>query len=96
MTAVSDCIMDVLFIQERPPLVLNVVHPKPVEWTKVVSCIREALVSTRCIAKETDLDIIPFSEWFSKLETSAQQANTDTLKDIVSPFPPHCNSQDGL
>jgi thioester reductase-like protein len=85
VTAVSDCIIEVMFRQDQPPLALNVVHPKPVAWTKMITDIREALLYAGCIG-ETEMTIIPFSEWFSKLETAARQADANTMRDIVSVF----------
>lgn len=82
--AVSGAILDVAFSEdERPPIVVNLVHPRPVEWTALVEPIRDALFAKSVTMKP--LPLVPTAEWYQCLERYAVDANEETMKRVVSP-----------
>jgi hypothetical protein len=86
MDAVSRTILDVAFMKERPPIALNLVHPKPVQWDGVILPAGKAAARQKNLG--TDLREISFREWFSLVEKRAKSASEDDLKDIVSLLEP--------
>lgn len=82
--AVSGAILDVAFSKDKPPTVVNVVHPRPVEWTALMKPISDALFAKR-ITKEP-LPLVPVAEWYHTLEKHALNASEEKMKRVVSPF----------
>ncbi|KAG2076580.1 putative aminoadipate reductase [Suillus decipiens] len=78
--AISNAILDVAFAEEEPPIVMNLVHPRPVVWRALMEPIAEALVKHK--ATSHALPLVPFSEWLEKLELSAKDFNEETMKRI--------------
>jgi len=73
MHAVSKAILDVAFSDEQPPIALNIVHPRPVEWSTVMRDVRDALLAAK-VSSEA-LPLVPFGEWFEQLEGRAKIAD---------------------
>lgn len=84
MDVVSRAILDVAFAVESPSTALNVVHPRPSAWSAIVDSIAGAL--HHAVITADRLSIIPFAEWFDRLEQRATQAGAEDLANIVS-FP---------
>ena len=82
MHAVSKAILDVAFYDKQPPIALNIVHPRPVEWSTVVRDVRDALLEAK-VGSEA-LPLVPFEEWFEKLEGRAKTADVHDISSIVS------------
>jgi hypothetical protein len=82
MHAVSKAILDVAFSDEQPPIALNIVHPRPVEWSTVMRNVREGLLAAQ-VSSET-LPLVPFEEWFEQLEKRAMVADVHDISSIVS------------
>ena len=80
MDAVSNCIMELIFHNKRLPPVLNLVHPRPTEWNKVIEHIGDALVVQKKLSKP--LDFISIREWFYILETHAKAANQENKNEL--------------
>ncbi|KAF8871770.1 putative aminoadipate reductase [Infundibulicybe gibba] len=76
MDAVAQAIIDVAFDENRPPTIMNLVHPKPVEWNTVISNIQDAML--REMGQGPSL--VPFHKWFELLEGRAPTLNEDTMK----------------
>jgi len=79
MDAVSKIILDVALAKEPPPIALNLVHPRPVQWNDVMLPIAEA------ITRKQNLDtlrVVSFQEWFSLVEKHAKSTSEDDLKHI--------------
>lgn len=59
-----DGIIDAMFTQQRLPPVLNLYHPRPTTWSKMME-----LVCTEIKAHQPhrELSIIPFSQWLQEL-----------------------------
>ena len=47
---------------------LHVVHPRPVAWTTIFTAIADAL---KPLTANESLPLVPFSEWFAKLEATS-------------------------
>ena len=80
MDAVSNCIMELIFHNKRLPPVLNLVHPRPTEWNKVIEHIGEALVVQKKLSEP--LELISIREWFYILETHAKAANQENKNEL--------------
>ena len=80
MDAVSNCIMELIFHNKRLPPVLNLVHPRPTKWNKVIELIGDALVVQKKLSKP--LDLISIREWFYILETHAKAANQENKNEL--------------
>ncbi|KAF5371510.1 hypothetical protein D9615_009619 [Tricholomella constricta] len=78
MDAVAAVIVDVALGSVIPPVALNVVHPRPVEWKQVITSIQVAIKDVL----GRDLEVVPFSEWLSAVEARAGNATAETL-DII-------------
>ncbi|EGO20261.1 hypothetical protein SERLADRAFT_477663 [Serpula lacrymans var. lacrymans S7.9] len=78
--AVSDAIIDVAFSKAKPQIALNLVHPRPVEWASLMKPVGEALVRKNLIT--APLPLVPFYEWFAKVEEIAAKASGEELKTI--------------
>ncbi|KAJ7782239.1 putative aminoadipate reductase [Mycena maculata] len=65
----AQAMMDVAFISSKDsggaPNVLNLVHPRPVSWNFVITCIRDVLLKERNGSK--DLKLVRFPDWYKKL-----------------------------
>ena len=81
--AVAQILLDVAFSTEdwtQPAL--NVVHPRPVPWTSIISAINDALVQEGVLKER--LAMVEFSEWFELLEIRAREdSSTRKIDDIV-------------
>ncbi|KAG1835183.1 putative aminoadipate reductase [Suillus variegatus] len=78
--AISNAILDVAFAEEEPSIVVNLVHPKPTAWKALIQPIADALVERKVTSHP--LPLVPFSEWFERLESSAKDLNEETMKRI--------------
>ena len=85
MDAVSDCITELAFQNQRLPSVLNIVHPRPTEWNTVIKLIGDALVLQKKL--DSPLALVSFQEWFSLLEAHAQSANAEEVRIVCVFFP---------
>ena len=85
MDAVSRVILDIAFRKERPPIALNLVHPRPVYWTDVMTPIGEAVARHQNLGTNT-LRTVSFQEWFSLVENRAKSASDGDVRNIVSPI----------
>ncbi|KAF9067908.1 hypothetical protein BDP27DRAFT_1327979 [Rhodocollybia butyracea] len=68
--AVAGAILDVAFTSESPPLAINLVHPKPVAWSSVMTMIRESFISVKSLNLEA-LPLVSFKSWVKALEDTA-------------------------
>ncbi|TFK46704.1 putative aminoadipate reductase [Heliocybe sulcata] len=77
MQAVARAILDVGLADGRHPSAVNVVHPKPVEWTTIMTAIRGSLGES-----SESLPFVQFTEWVEKLEQRATKATTEELESV--------------
>jgi hypothetical protein len=80
--AVSNAILDVAFSDEQSLTALNIVHPRPVEWSTVMRDVREALLAAK--VNSEILPLVPFEEWLKQLEGRAEIADVHDISSIVS------------
>jgi hypothetical protein len=85
MHAVSKAIIDVAFTEAQPPVVLNIVHPRPVEWSTIMRDVNDALLAANVTTNI--LPMVPFSQWFEELEGRAKIADGLDFSDIVNSYP---------
>jgi len=78
MDAVSNCITELTFHNERLPPVLNVVHPRPTDCNAVIKLIGDALVVQRRL--KSPLPFVSFKEWFSILKTAESADHENGLR----------------
>ncbi|KAG2133352.1 putative aminoadipate reductase [Suillus clintonianus] len=78
--AVSNAILDVAFSQEEPPIAVNLVHPRPVAWATLMRPVADAIFDRKITS--VPMPLIPFSEWFEKVELSAKNASEENIQRI--------------
>ncbi|KAJ6472500.1 putative aminoadipate reductase [Mycena sanguinolenta] len=78
--SVTGGIMDVAFAPTTAESknVYNLVHPRPVSWNFVAKSLRETLAKKGF----PELPLVPFSEWFNKLEAAAEKSDARTIPGI--------------
>ena len=81
MDIVSQAILDVAYSAEAPAA-LNIVHPRPIPWTSIISSINDAMVQEGVI--QSPLPVIDMQSWVSKLKAHAVQSSPEILLKIVS------------
>ncbi|KAI6097310.1 putative aminoadipate reductase [Pisolithus croceorrhizus] len=80
MDAVSGAILDIALSDEEPPAVVNLVHPRQVEFKALMKPISDALFEKN-ITRER-LPLVHSSEWFHKLEKEAINANEEKIRQV--------------
>ncbi|KAG1855628.1 putative aminoadipate reductase [Suillus subalutaceus] len=78
--AISNAILDVAFAEEEPPIVMNLVHPRPTAWKTLMQPIADAMVEHKITSHP--LPFVPFSEWLERLESSAKDVSEESMKRI--------------
>jgi len=83
MHAVAQALLDIaLSTGTRKQPALNIVHPRPVAWTSIISAVNDALVQEDVVKER--LPVVEFSKWFELLETKAREIlSTKQMNDIV-------------
>lgn len=76
MDVVASTICDLVLSQEQPPLLLNVVHPRPVLWDDILKSVSAELAA--------DLPLVPYAVWFTKLSALASEASIEQMREVVS------------
>ncbi|KAF8835574.1 putative aminoadipate reductase [Paxillus ammoniavirescens] len=76
--AVSAAILDVAFAQNEPPIVVNLVHPRPVEWVSLMKPISSTLYQKNLTSEL--LPLVPFDQWVSSLEKCAADTSEDNIR----------------
>ncbi|KAF5389352.1 hypothetical protein D9757_004361 [Collybiopsis confluens] len=83
MDAISEAILDVAFVTEPLPAVVNLVHPSPRSWTSVVTGVRKALISAKTLDADS-LQLVSLQKWTAALDERSIHATTEeTANDIV-------------
>ncbi|KAG1744621.1 putative aminoadipate reductase [Suillus paluster] len=89
--AVSNAILDVAFAEEKPPVAVNLVHPRPITWGAVMRPIADAMA--RYKVTSIPLPLVPFSKWLEKLESSAKDCERGKYPNV---FPPDLRLQPAI
>ena len=82
MDIVSQAILDVMFSSQAPTIALNIVHPRPSQWSSIIQSVADAL--HRAGVVQENVPLIPFGEWFERLEQRSKGADADEMANIVS------------
>ncbi|KAL1660867.1 hypothetical protein GGF50DRAFT_118539 [Schizophyllum commune] len=77
MDAVAGTVLDATFSQSALRPSHNVVHPRPVPWSQMIKNVQKSL---KTVLKR-NVPVVPFSEWFTKLEALANQPDV-SAKDV--------------
>ncbi|KAH0833866.1 putative nonribosomal peptide synthetase [Lanmaoa asiatica] len=78
--AVSDTILDVAFADEKPPIAVNVVHPRPIAWNALMQPISEVVYQKRLTS--SPLPLIPFSRWVVRLNECAANTSEANIRRV--------------
>ncbi|KAJ6514497.1 putative aminoadipate reductase [Mycena vitilis] len=70
--AVSQAIVDAALSTEKPPFAINLVHPRPVPWDRVM----------QALANDARLPLIPFPVWVKQLQVRAAAATAEDFDNI--------------
>ncbi|KAF9244919.1 putative aminoadipate reductase [Melanogaster broomeanus] len=76
--AVSDAVLDIAFAEDKPPIAVNLVHPRPVEWVSLMKPISSALYQKNLTSEP--LPLVPFDQWVTRLEKYAADASEPAIK----------------
>ncbi|KAG6867617.1 hypothetical protein C0993_000498 [Termitomyces sp. T159_Od127] len=77
MHAVSKTIVEIAFTADKLPEAINLVHPRPVQWNRVIDTLKVVLDNHRY-----SLRVVSFQEWFSLLEKRARNASDGDVQAI--------------
>ncbi|KZP22007.1 NAD(P)-binding protein [Athelia psychrophila] len=80
MDVVSQAILDVALSKEAPSIALNIVHPRPSQWSAVITSVASAM--QRAGLTRRRLPLVPFKEWFARLEQRSKGAYAGEMADI--------------
>ncbi|KAL1690000.1 hypothetical protein GGG16DRAFT_103376 [Schizophyllum commune] len=69
MGAVAGTLLDATFSQSILSPSRNIVHPRPIPWSQMIAKVQHSLKTVL----QRDTPIVPFKEWFAKLEAAARR-----------------------
>ena len=70
--------LDLVLSRQPEPRLINVVHPRPTSWDTIIKQLNDATGA--------NLPIIPYTEWFTKVEAHGKDSSSQTSVTIVSPI----------
>lgn len=73
MDAVATTLVDAAFANTALSPSHNAVHPRPVPWSRMITNVQSSLKTVL----QRDIPVVPFPEWFAKLEAVAGEPNLD-------------------
>ncbi|KAF7965726.1 hypothetical protein HWV62_42156 [Athelia sp. TMB] len=77
MDVVSQAVLDVALSSQVPTIALNIVHPRPSQWSTIIRTIGDALHHAG-VTQEV-VPLIPFGEWLGRLEKRSEGADADDM-----------------
>ncbi|KAJ6480154.1 putative aminoadipate reductase [Mycena sanguinolenta] len=77
---VANAIMDIAFASAAQSPIYNLVHPRTVSWNLIMNTLRDVIAKQKIYNSEFQL--VPFSEWFAKLQTAAETSDAKGLPGI--------------
>ncbi|KZP21530.1 hypothetical protein FIBSPDRAFT_1044071 [Athelia psychrophila] len=80
MDVVAQAVLDVALSEQPPSIALNIVHPRPSQWSTVITSVANALY--RAGVADHHLPLVPFKEWFARLEQRSKGADADEMAKI--------------
>ncbi|KAF9223042.1 putative aminoadipate reductase [Gyrodon lividus] len=78
---VAASVLDVAFTIKASPPALNIVNPRVAPWSDVMSSVRDAILKQKSLGSE-GLSMVPFKDWFARLEKKAKDASSEDLVNI--------------
>jgi hypothetical protein len=78
--AVCQAILDVAFAPATPERALNLVHPRPIAWEKIMGAMSQSLET---LGVHNHLALVDLQTWFAKLTEASRSADDATLRRIV-------------
>lgn len=79
MDGVTAAVMDLVKSHRPWPVLVNAVHPHPVQWNEIFNCINRRLGQDPC-------PVVPYKDWLQAVETIAAQGTPADLERVVSGF----------
>lgn len=76
MDGVTAAVIDLVKSDCPWPMLVNAVHPYPVQWREVFGCINDQLAEP--------LPVVPYKDWLQVVETIAAQGAPADLERVVS------------
>ena len=84
MDAVAGTLLDAAFSPRSLAPSHNIVHPHVIQWSEMIAAVQRSLKNQL----DRDLPLVPFPEWFAKLEAVAADPSVSAL-DVVSSLRAH-------
>lgn len=82
MDSAAKAILGIAFSKEYPPFAINLVHPHPIPWSRVIEAVQSALVGIVGL-DPVEIPVIPFSRWVGDLFSKSKDAIPEELEKIV-------------
>ncbi|TFK50162.1 putative aminoadipate reductase [Heliocybe sulcata] len=79
---VAGAVLDTAFAAERPPLSLNIVHPKALPWTNIVKQLGDSVAKIIDGPESKPLPLLPLKDWVALLEKQARNASESDIAAI--------------
>jgi hypothetical protein len=79
--SVSQSIIDIALGDPAPDLAVNLQHPRPVSWKKIMHGFSLALQDTE--VTQEPLPLIDMQTWVHRITAAADNADADVLRRIV-------------
>ncbi|KAJ7622628.1 putative aminoadipate reductase [Mycena polygramma] len=70
--AVSQALVDAALSTEKPPFAVNLVHPRPIPWDRVM----------QAVANDAQLPLIPFPDWIQQLQVRSAAATAEDFETV--------------
>jgi hypothetical protein len=88
--AVAGAVVDLVHVNERLPLTINLSHPRPIPWTEMMKYFAKAFAEHGY----PEITIVPWPEWFEELTTYQRLGLTQGLVSVLLLyFPEHQSHQ---
>lgn len=75
MDAVANVVKDLVLSEQRPPKLVNVVHPHPVPFRTVIEGFKASLGQS--------IKIVAFNQWIHEVEGIAERGKAEDLDRVV-------------
>ena len=82
MDYAAQAILDTTFSEGCLPFAINLVHPYPIPWSRVIEAVQSALVKIVGL-DPVKIPVIPFSRWVGNLSSKLGDSIPEHMKNIV-------------
>ena len=79
MDVTTHALLDIVFFPEPLEPSYNLVHPRPISFSKIIGFVQRSLASTTGVK----LSLVPFKDWMARLEDAARRPGV-SARDLVS------------